>query len=344
MPKPVRFLLIALAALLLLPFLVQGIGEARAWLHRPAPAVLPERGEGWRNPYAKLAPPSKWLLANFHVHSSRWEGELSPEELVKTYRDKGYDVLAISDHQLITHPKLAPPGMLLLSSYEHGANIAKVHFGVLEPHSYYWDWLPLRQTPRALRWISDTLSDSARFLVLNHPSCAYPAPMKIDDIAGMPAVGAIELISHWACGDPAFGNLGIWDELWRRGKRIWATGGDDSHHRSTIGAGATFVFAEPTRDGVIAALHEGAMVAVGTPLGGPRALPVSVTLGNGAWRLVLDTDVDEITAVSGKGPIVKAARAREIFVPESQLAGETFLRFEYKSGSAHYYLNPVSRY
>ena len=37
--------------------------------------------------------------ANLHSHSNLSDGELTPEEMVKAYREHGYSVLAITDHE-----------------------------------------------------------------------------------------------------------------------------------------------------------------------------------------------------------------------------------------------------
>lgn len=57
--------------------------------------------------------------ANLHSHSTLSDGNLSPEELVKAYREHGYSVLAISDHEfMLDHSDLNTDDFLTLSSYE----------------------------------------------------------------------------------------------------------------------------------------------------------------------------------------------------------------------------------
>lgn len=47
------------------------------------------------NPYAVSG---KWYKGNLHTHTTRSDGTLSPEEIVKWYEDNGYSFLAITDH------------------------------------------------------------------------------------------------------------------------------------------------------------------------------------------------------------------------------------------------------
>ncbi len=61
----------------------------------------------------------KQYRANLHSHSTLSDGMLSPEELKRIYREHGYSILAITDHE---HPKshaaLSEPDFLMLTGYE----------------------------------------------------------------------------------------------------------------------------------------------------------------------------------------------------------------------------------
>ena len=61
----------------------------------------------------------KQYRANLHSHSTLSDGMLSPEELKRIYREQGYSILAVTDHE---HPKshahLSEPDFLMLTGYE----------------------------------------------------------------------------------------------------------------------------------------------------------------------------------------------------------------------------------
>src|SRR5215470_9246315 len=42
----------------------------------------------------------RWYRGNLHTHSTRSDGALSPEAVVRTYREHGYDFVAVTDHFL----------------------------------------------------------------------------------------------------------------------------------------------------------------------------------------------------------------------------------------------------
>ncbi len=57
------------------------------------------------NPYGKV----NWdeygrFIADLHSHTTRSDGHFSPHLLVDSYHDLGYDILAITDHNLVTYP------------------------------------------------------------------------------------------------------------------------------------------------------------------------------------------------------------------------------------------------
>ena len=44
--------------------------------------------------------PGQFYRGNTHAHSTRSDGSLSPAELASTYRDRGYDFIAVTDHYM----------------------------------------------------------------------------------------------------------------------------------------------------------------------------------------------------------------------------------------------------
>ena len=47
----------------------------------------------------------RFFKANLHCHSNLSDGQLSPEEIKKIYMDKGYSIVAYTDHDiLLPHP------------------------------------------------------------------------------------------------------------------------------------------------------------------------------------------------------------------------------------------------
>ena len=61
----------------------------------------------------------KFYKANMHTHSTLSDGKYSPEELKKMFMEKGYSIVAFTDHEVIVpHPELKSEDFLPITSYE----------------------------------------------------------------------------------------------------------------------------------------------------------------------------------------------------------------------------------
>src|SRR4051794_40781675 len=75
--------------------------------------------------------PGTWLRCALHAHTTRSDGELAPELLVRHYEWAGFDVLAITDHwrrtvEASTERLLVIPGVELNAQAggpEHDAHV-----------------------------------------------------------------------------------------------------------------------------------------------------------------------------------------------------------------------------
>lgn len=43
-----------------------------------------------------------WLKGSLHIHTTNSDGGLRPEEVYDWYKEKDYDFIAVTDHNLIT--------------------------------------------------------------------------------------------------------------------------------------------------------------------------------------------------------------------------------------------------
>lgn len=66
-----------------------------------------------------LTPDLSFYKANLHCHSTVPDGHLTPEELKAAYKEKGYAILALTDHeQLREHSDLNDSSFLTITAYE----------------------------------------------------------------------------------------------------------------------------------------------------------------------------------------------------------------------------------
>ena len=79
-----------------------------------------------------------WYKGNLHLHTTKSDGFLTDEEVIKRYAEEGYDFIAITDHWKIYHHNgnrstsslLVLEGVELDGYDEHGANLHVLAIGV----------------------------------------------------------------------------------------------------------------------------------------------------------------------------------------------------------------------
>ena len=70
-----------------------------------------------------LSESGRFFKANLHCHSNYSDGTLTPEELKKVYKENGYSVLSITDHEgIFDHGYLDDEDFLTLPGYEREIN------------------------------------------------------------------------------------------------------------------------------------------------------------------------------------------------------------------------------
>ena len=66
----------------------------------------------------------KWYKGNLHTHSTNSDGRLSPEEVIRLYREEGYDFLALTDHWFMGEERQEENFLLLSGAeYDVGNNV-----------------------------------------------------------------------------------------------------------------------------------------------------------------------------------------------------------------------------
>lgn len=175
----------------------------------------------------------RWLRANLHTHTTNSDGDSPPAEVVAWYRDAGYDVLAVTDHDVLTEPAdlaaLAGP-MLLVRGEE--LTSGDVHVNGLG--------LPRELPPalegdvrRRLQGNIDAIRDAGGVPSVNHPNFRWQ--VRVDDLAELRDLRLFEI--HNA--GPEVNNLGgregfpaverVWDLLLSAGHRLVGIAVDDAH-------------------------------------------------------------------------------------------------------------------
>jgi hypothetical protein len=218
----------------------------------------------------------RWFKGNTHTHTLQSDGDSTPEEVVKWYRDSGYNFLFITDHERIT-----PVDDLNKSFGQPGAFIVLVGQEVtdrLNKKPYHVNGLGVSAVTmpnhgtsivRNVQLNIDGIRKAGGVPQVNHPNFGWA--LTANDIRDLKNVNLVEIFN----GHPLVNNLGgggtpsveaMWDAVLSNGKLIFGVASDDVHSVRDLGnskvptPGHGWVMvnaAELTQEAIMAALDHG---------------------------------------------------------------------------------------
>ncbi|WP_432830027.1 CehA/McbA family metallohydrolase [Dactylosporangium sp. CA-092794] len=180
----------------------------------PAPAAAAGRGTGW-------------YRGDLHLHTVHSDGRRRPAELVAEARAAGLDFIVSTEHNTNAANRMwaaAQPDDLLVVA---GEEVTTRHGHWLAVGLGPGEWVDWRYAPRdrVFGRYAEQVRRGGGLVVVAHP--AVPMPGAAWEF-GYRDVDAIEVWNGvWNVDDEV--SLRIWQRLLRRGRRIVAVGGSDSH-------------------------------------------------------------------------------------------------------------------
>ncbi len=180
--------------------------------------------------------PGTFYRGNLHCHSTLSDGARSPEEVMATYRDHGYDFISLTEHFLEeygfpivdTRPYRRPGFTTILGAELHAPALANG-----ERWHILANGLPLDFAPPVAGERGPALARRARaagaFVSIAHP---YWYNLSIEDAISLDAAHAVEV---WNTGCEVEVDRGdsfsMCDLLLERGIRLTACATDDAHFK-----------------------------------------------------------------------------------------------------------------
>ncbi|MBE6680264.1 MAG: PHP domain-containing protein [Ruminococcaceae bacterium] len=217
--------------------------------------LLPEKGNFYK--------------ANLHCHTTCSDGKLTPEQIKAAYMEKGYKVVAYTDHYLILpHNDLTDENFVALNGYELEVHSntepvpqsKKTHLNLiaLDPdnllqiayHRSKYVKGNMRSkraeavideslcdyerihSPECISNIMHTARDNGYFVVYNHPEWSLDDYRDYANYDGMHALEIYNYSSHVAGIDSIATRE--YDDILRTGKRIFCVGADDNHNKAPL--------------------------------------------------------------------------------------------------------------
>jgi len=177
-----------------------------------------------RNPFAAAG---TWLRCALHAHTTRSDGELSPEELVSHYERAEFDVLAITDHWVRTEAP-STDRLLVVPSSELSYVLPEEGDGHLLAFGIDEDPLEFVRTRPDLAAAAAWVGEHGGVGYLAHP---YWSGAPANDLSLCEGVAGIEIYNAGCELEVGRGLSTVhWDDLLERGGRYFGIATDDSHH------------------------------------------------------------------------------------------------------------------
>ena len=184
----------------------------------------------------------KMLKGGLHCHTTRTDGEGTPEEVIRLHKENGYDFLAITDHRLYNYKNFAPdtgitiiPGMEFdnLLEWDHGFRC--FHTVCIGPEKENGNAYEQNQKFDSARVKSqeeyqpylDQLHADGQMTVYCHPEWSSTPARYFSRLKGNFAMEIWN--SGCAINMDMDNDAAYWDDILGQGIRLWGVATDDGH-------------------------------------------------------------------------------------------------------------------
>ena len=190
-------------------------------------------------PHAQEAEPLRWFKGNTHTHSLNSDGDSTPDDVVRWYREQRYHFLFLTDHNMVTpveglNAVFAMPDRFLVIRGEEVTDQAAgkpVHLNMLGGEGF----VPPQggdTVAEALRRNVAAITGARGVISINHPNFGWA--MSAEDLAGGRGAHLLEIHNgHFMVNNAGGGGYpsveALWDSMlsagirsFRRGERRYA--------------------------------------------------------------------------------------------------------------------------
>jgi hypothetical protein len=221
---------------------------------------------------ASFDAPGRFWKGNIHTHSNVSDGLRTPEAVCATYREAGYDFLALTDHFLSkydfpvvdTRPMRSAGFTTILGAELHAPATASGEIWHILAVGLPLDFAPTRPDESGPQLAARALAAGA-FVAIPHPGWYA---LTAADANTLPGAHAVEVYNHTSQlrterGDGVY----LADQLLTEGRRINLIAVDDAHFKSPDAFGGWVMVKAPANepDALLAALKAGHFYATQGP-------------------------------------------------------------------------------
>ena len=217
-----------------------------------------------------ISPDKKQYKANLHCHSIYSDGNKTPEELKEMYRDHGYSILAITDHETPkSHAELTEDTFIMLTGYEcyirtsqnakYDVYAKEVHLNLFarepenetiicysKPYCKYMseerqaelkkagDERPREYSREYINEYIATANENGYIVAYNHP---YWSMENEEDVLSYDGLFSLEMCNYGSYLTNRLDYCGaLYDKILLSGKRMACHSADDNHNKTPEGS------------------------------------------------------------------------------------------------------------
>jgi hypothetical protein len=180
---------------------------------------------------------------NIHTHSNRSDGQYEPEFVMKAYKDRGYDFMCLSDHEIYFKSDAYDDDQFImidgyemacetdfrkLGKYFHIHGLLDRSLGSDQEFEHDEEHAkPDYESLETIQKLIDEMRAKGNLVIMNHPEWSKNTP---EDLLALQGYAAIEIYNHQSDLDEASGS-GVyhWDHVLRHGRKVFAVAADDAH-------------------------------------------------------------------------------------------------------------------
>ncbi|MBE6727848.1 MAG: hypothetical protein E7562_04280 [Ruminococcaceae bacterium] len=212
----------------------------------------------------------KFLKGGLHCHTTRSDGQLTPEETLIYAKNQGYDFMAITDHQVYNLVQFAPEtGVLVIPGMEYGNDLVKgngfrcFHTVCLGPskedgngyeHDQEFEWGCAPNSEKYQPFLDDA-HNKKNLTILCHPQWSNTSAKYFETQKGNFAMEVWN--SGSAIGADCDDDAAYWDEILGQGKLLYGVATDDAHSYANLCKGWVMVKAQKDINSILEALKNG---------------------------------------------------------------------------------------
>ncbi|MBJ6360076.1 PHP domain-containing protein [Paenibacillus sp. GCM10012307] len=180
---------------------------------------------------------------NLHTHSTRSDGQYEPETVIHAYKNKGYDFMCLSDHEIyFKSDAYDDDRFIMIDGYEMACEMSwqkmaqQYHIHGLLDRSLQSDCefehdeehaKPDYESLDTIQELIDDMRHKGNLVIMNHPEWSRNKP---EDLLQLNNYFAIEIYNHQSELDEAVGfGVNHWDYLLKNGRKVFGIAGDDAH-------------------------------------------------------------------------------------------------------------------